>query len=139
MKDKTPSARGLSVLWWSIPIPSGSGLDISTVSASGFHLNVYRGRSLECSDITSPFKFNFLGKRFSLCRKKRENGSVTFPLFFSFSRQDEKSSACCEADTPVMEIYFSYSQSLCFGDCRSICSGLNTLWGFREELWTSKA
>lgn len=59
--------------------------------------------------------------------KKRENGSVTFPLFFSFSRQDEKSSACCEADTPVMEIYFSYSQSLCFGDCRSICSGLNTL------------
>lgn len=86
MKDKTPSARGLSVLWWSIPIPSGSGLDISTVSASGFHLNVYRGRSLECSDITSPFKFNFLGKRFSLCRKKKRkwvSHISSILLFFS--------------------------------------------------------
>lgn len=67
-------------------IPAGSGLDISTVSASGFHLNVYRGRSLECGDITSPFKFNFLGKRFSLCRKKEKMGQSHFLcilLFFS--------------------------------------------------------
>lgn len=50
-------------------LPSASG---RTFTASGFHLNVHQERSLgwegriwyHRSDVTSPFEFNFLGKRF---------------------------------------------------------------------------
>lgn len=88
-------------------LPSASGW---TFPDSGFHLNVYQERSLRWeariwyhrSDVTSPFEFNFLGKRFPW-QEKKEKGSVTFPpyssLFLSRMKspkkkevQDEKSS-----------------------------------------------
>ncbi len=77
-------------------LPSASGW---TFPDSGFHLNVYQERSLgweariwyHRSDITWPFEFNFLGKRFPWQEKKGKRVSHISSIFFSFSQQDEKS------------------------------------------------